>query len=408
MSHHVRIRVIHDDQPETLRKNRVLRQRRHFRRRHLRLQIVSRHLRTRRDSPLLQRKRLLPVIVEEERHVRIFFRLRATELRNPPRAHVFAQNVLHLLRLRKQHLHRQTRLVLRHRDEEKIELRPALEPIELIQNERLADFSRTISPIIVKQNRVAVRDVAHPRAIRIQNPRRQNKLVALTRRIQRIIVILLHRRLRAERRRLRAPPDQTVISFLHSLPAIVPVHAPETPANCRDPSHPDLPAFRFHLPNKLQAARRTCVTPIRKRVNQNVPNPLLLQNLQQPVKMIQHPVHARIGNDPHQMKPSALLPHPLDRRREHRRVFHFPLLQRLVDPDQFLIHNPPGADVLVPHLAVAHDPFRQSDIETRGRQFRHRIPRAHRIVARSPRDFQRVEFILIPVVVGSPTVADNK
>ena len=88
--HHVGVGVIHDDQPVLAAQDRLLRGARHVGGRHLRLQIVGRDLRARRARAILARERILAVIIEEERHVRVLFGLGAAELRDARLAHHFA------------------------------------------------------------------------------------------------------------------------------------------------------------------------------------------------------------------------------------------------------------------------------------------------------------------------------
>ena len=66
------------------------------------------------------------------------------------------------------------------------------------------------------------------------------------------------------------------------------------------------------------------------------------------------------------------------RRRRERAVRH-----RRVDPRQVLHHHPPGADVEVPDLGVAHLPFRQADIVAGGAQEGARPGRPQRVEGRA-------------------------
>ena len=77
---HVGISVIHNNETILTRKDRCFGGGGHLGRSHVRLQIISRHLRTGRTSAILARERRAAVVIEEKSNVRIFLRLGAAKL----------------------------------------------------------------------------------------------------------------------------------------------------------------------------------------------------------------------------------------------------------------------------------------------------------------------------------------
>jgi hypothetical protein len=70
--------------------------------------------------------------------------------------------------------------------------------------------------------------------------------------------------------------------------------------------------------------------------------------------------------DAHQVQPRAgTRIHALDRGAPHRIHRESFLGKQFVQPHEFLIDDPSGTDVFVPHFAVAHDAVRQADVEAR-------------------------------------------
>jgi hypothetical protein len=79
-------------------------------------------------------------------------------------------------------------------------------------------------------------------------------------------------------------------------------------------------------------------------------------------------VHAARREQPHQVQPPARGLQLAEQRRQGRHAGNRAVLTRRVDPDQILHHHPPGADVEVPHLRIAHLPLGQPHVTARGAQ----------------------------------------
>ena len=80
MSHHVGVRIVHDNGVKLALLNRLHDGIRDSLRRHFRLQIVRRDLRRRHQNPLFAFERLLDSTIEKVRHVRVLLRLRRPQI----------------------------------------------------------------------------------------------------------------------------------------------------------------------------------------------------------------------------------------------------------------------------------------------------------------------------------------
>jgi hypothetical protein len=130
---------------------------------HLRLLIIGierlaigKQFRRRDDLPILAGERLVAIVVEEERHVRIFFRLGAAKLAQIFVRQEFAEDVFHLRRLGEGDVNGQALLVRGHGVEEDFQLIPAIESGKIFQHERLGQFARAIATVVVKNDAIAV------------------------------------------------------------------------------------------------------------------------------------------------------------------------------------------------------------------------------------------------------------
>jgi hypothetical protein len=307
VAHHVGIGEVDHDQPVLAGENRFLGYTRHLGGRHLRLQVVGRNLGARRTRPLLTRERILAVVVEEKRHVRVLLRLRATELPQARVAHDFAEDVLQRLRLRRDHVHRQAALVLRHGRVIEVELRAALELLEAVDHKGPRDFARPVAPVIIEKDRIAVADRRERLAVGPNDPGRRDELVALLGRVERLVVIRLHRGGRRRGRGVRVFSGEHEIRLAHALPAVVAIHRPEAPAHGSDPAHADGAALLVHLLHVAESTLRRRVAAVGERMDEHLvrAEPVLLRLAEDAVEVLEHAVHAGIADDAHQVEPCA-------------------------------------------------------------------------------------------------------
>lgn len=79
--------------------------------------------------------------------------------------------------------------------------------------------------------------------------------------------------------------------------------------------------------------------------------------------------------------------------------------EELVQAHKLLVHDPPGADVLVPDLAVAHDPLGKADVQTAGPHQREGILCVEHVVAGLLSLDHGIELILFGMGILAPTIA---
>jgi hypothetical protein len=130
--------------------------------------------------------------------------------------------------------------------------------------------------------------------------------------------------------------------------------------------------------------------------------------LEEAVEVLQHPVDAGVGDDAHQVE--ARLPglHPVDDGPPDGVSLDQLVGKKLVQPEELLLHDAAGADVLVADLAVAHDPVRQADVVAGGRDQGARVLGVQPVVAGLLREVDRVERVLLRVGVLAPAVANDE
>ena len=116
-------------------------------------------------------------------------------------------------------------------------------------------------------------------------------------------------------------------------------------------------------------------------------------------------VHAAGADQTHEMQRATVLPSRGGSVDEHGFVKKLPSAIDCVDADEVLLHHPAGAEVQMPHLAVAHLPARQPNRLPRRRRAAcaARAPRACPRSERSPCD--RIAFSLRAV---APAIEDEE
>ena len=228
------------------------------------------------------------------------------------------------------------------------------------------------------------------------------------RRTERRIIIKLNGRFSIRRRRHGFPAGQHIVGLLDALPTVVAIHRPEPATDRRDFANPDFPTFRVHLFDVANATFGRCVATISKRVNKNLRDAIFLGLLQNAINMIEHAMNAGIAHNPHEMEFGSARFHSLHHRLPDRVGGELLFRKQFVQSHQFLVHDPPGPDILVPHFAVTHHPVRQPDIEAARSDQSMRRGRMQPIIARFVGEMHGVERVLLGMGIFSPTITDNE
>ena len=108
------------------------------------------------------------------------------------------------------------------------------------------------------------------------------------------------------------------------------------------------------------------VAAIHEGMDEYAVNAVLLRHLQQRVKMRLLRVHATIGEQSKKMQPALAHSRMFHCGQQHRVRKEFAVLNHQVDARDVHVHDAPGANVEMTHLAVAHLPFRQAHKRTAG------------------------------------------
>ena len=118
--------------------------------------------------------------------------------------------------------------------------------------------------------------------------------------------------------------------------------------------------------------------------------PVPLRHLQQRVQMRQQRMHAPVAAQAHDVQPVAA--RPAHRFQQYFVLEEFPRRDHCVDPRHVHLNHPPGADVQMPHFAVAHLAFGQA--HGRPRRPHQRIGKLaqQRVVVRLVRERNGVSF----------------
>jgi hypothetical protein len=93
---------------------------------------------------------------------------------------------------------------------------------------------------------------------------------------------------------------------------------------------------------------------------------------------------------------------------KHLIVFDPAFGKGLIDTNDFLVYDPPGPDILVTDLAVAHHSLGQPDMETTGHEFRAGPFRTQAVRHRGLGDLDRITKIQGRIVVFPPSITYNQ
>ena len=180
-----------------------------------------------------------------------------------------------------------------------------------------------------------------------------------------LVVALLHR-LHGGIRDDSLALHHRIVRFLYALKAVVAVHRVVTAHHRSDLPRPDFFHFGLELFDVALAAVGRHVAAVHKAVHVYLGKPALLRHAQQRIEVLDVAVHAAVRDEAVGVQLCASL----------HRVVHCAdklfFLKEAAGPRcpgdarQLLIYDAPGADIQVPHLGVAHLPFRQAHGPARG------------------------------------------
>lgn len=153
----------------------------------------------------------------------------------------------------------------------------------------------------------------------------------------------------------------------------------------------------LHLFDVTQTALGRRVATVCEAMNKNLRGlqAVFLRLSQDAVQMLQHAVHATVGNNSHHMQfRRGRCFHAGHGRMPHGITGELFFGKQLVQTHQFLVHDPARADVFVTHFRVAHLAIWQTDVQAAGRDQRMRIFHLQGVVAGLFGEKNRVKFIL--------------
>ena len=258
-------------------------------------------------------------------------------------------------------------VVLRHADVIERE-KPVLarEAVEIVEHERARDFARAVRAEVEEDHAVVCRNLANGFAV-FHYDGRQHELVRFA-----LVVAILHGFL-AVLRRFAFAIDQRGIGLFHALKAVVAIHRVVTPHNGCDLADTDLLQLLVELFHVALAAARGHVAPVHKAMDKHLLEPLVARKLDQRVEMRVVRVYAAVREQAHQVQRGIVLFAVFNRREEGFVVEEIAIRNCLRDAGQFLIDDPPRANVEVADFAVAHLAIRQANIHAARGDLRMRI-----------------------------------
>ncbi len=376
---------------------------------HFWLEIIGGYvLRTGRHRPVLPGEGIIAVVVEKERDVRIFFSLGAAELREALLADVVPQHIHHFGGLGKNDVGAETLFIFGQCRIVDVEFLAAIKAIELIVDERSGQFPWPVAPEIEEQHTVLVLNLADGMTRIVENLGGKDELVAVLGLAQRVGVVVLDGLGGGGCRPFDVPAGQAIVGQLNPIPAMVAIHRPEPPRDRSDPPDADFEALCRELVEKTGAAFWGRVPSIHEGVNQNALDSRLLGQLEKAVEMGEHGVDAGVGCEAHQVKGAGVFLDVREGCLERLVLGDGSGGKRFVDSNDFLIHDSSGSNVLVANLAIAHDPGGKSDVQSAGTDLSSRPVLGEGIGMRRGRQVDRIERVVIGVVIDSPSIPDHQ
>ncbi len=189
---------------------------------------------------------------------------------------------------------------------------------------------------------------------------------------------------------------------------MVAIHGVIAAADRGDPSDACLLAVPLDLADVVEAAERPGVAPVGQQVE---PHPRLAQptaELETGIEMLDESVHAGVRCDSDQVDGATAAAGGLYRLGEDPVGEERAVADRLGDPHRLLVDDPARAEVLVPHLAVAHGARRQAHVLAAGLDQGPGIGGEETVRTGSRRQLDGVEGAVLRMGIPSPTVAHDE
>ena len=199
--------------------------------------------------------------------------------------------------------------------------------------------------------------------------------------------------------------DEQVVGRLDTFPALVAVHRIEAAHDAGDGSARHLAALLRELPDEALAAARIRVAAVHEAVHERILDAVPSGDVHQGEQVIQAAVHAAVTGQSHQVHALAVGLGVLVGRHHLGVLQDAAVLAGTVNLHQVLIHDAPGADVQVAHLAVAHLSVGQSHVLAAGQQLRVGIS-LFQIVQIGRRSL--INHVALTAVSDAPSVEDHQ
>ena len=234
-----------------------------------------------------------------------------------------------------------------------------LKSFKIIITESTGNLPCPVRPEVKEYNRIMVGNHCHRAAVFLHN-RRLHKLICL------ISVIRCLNAFRPAGCPQTFALCQRVISQLHPVIVIVPVHGIITSHDRGNFTHANFLHLRFQFFGISLAAGRWCISSVQEAVYIDFFKPVSLSQFQQAIEMGIVAVYAAVGQKPEHMKGAVMLFAVIHCIRQRRIFEKCPVFNLFCNSCQFLVHNTPCAHIQMAHFGVPHLPFRQSHCHTTG------------------------------------------
>ena len=326
---------------------------------HFWLQIVSRHLGARHQNAVFTIKHRFASAIEEERHMRVFFRLRDAQLLESLLGNPLSDRIGHVF-LREKHMYaRERRVIRRHRGKEKIQ---RLHAFDFGLRKYRRQFFGAIVAEIDENDRVTRLNATDRTSLHVHTYVRFHEFVGHA-----FVIGSCHGILRVGVSG-SLPLDQQIIGFTHALPALVAIHSViAADKTGHRPGQRTRVHLFFNLAHKAKTALGIRVAAIHESMHITLFHPFALSKRQKRFEMFERRMHAAVGEKPHHVQCAARAFHMIDDCADFRVLSQRMALRILrtagtVDLDKALIDHAAGTDVEMPHLGVPHLAFGKAHI----------------------------------------------
>ena len=289
------------------------------------------------------------------------------------------------------------RVVLGHRHELEVRRAATLEPVEVGQGQRGDELAHAVGAEVEAQHSVAV---LHPSLRGIPDAAGLDELVP------HVVPVGALDRLSRRIEGLTDSSDKQIEGARNALPALVAIHSVVATDHRNDAPDPGIGDVLLERAHVVDARTGRSVATVEQRVHADLVRiqPALGRHLEQRPQVEIARVHPTVGDQTHEVQLLAGALARVHQPGDGAVLEEVPGLDRLVDARDVLIHDPPGAEVHVSDLAVAHQPQGQADLLARSGQERVRIA-AEEVLEERSATLDRVVFLLFAV---SPSVEDDQ